>query len=423
MKSSHLSFYIGGELRKFNPEAEVVIDGIACSHEHGVELYPDGRLLCCHLAGDIRERDRDFLMGSRILKDEQGNIHPYSFPVHIAITRLLNIKEHFSEPLLYAYHKRMEGQVDSVRNIFNSDRNDRNPMIHYEAARIIRHRMVGKADVNPRRYLYFASRSFMHRYNVITGFFHAESMLFIERNKQNLEEDLRDNNYYDQAIMRFESVLELKPDYHAARLHLVDIYKNIPENLGGDPERAKMHARELLKYDTVWSARAEAILLPDHEEMLDFWIGYRKNHESNPMMWQELGRACLAEDDVQNAECCFRKAMELDRDKCILLADLARYHIKGLQRDRLRAAEHIAAAEDFLMEYIRTDPVNPHKAWCYAKLSWLKDLAGKEEEGAQLLEMARQSDMRFSREEAPPSMLLFIPLGEVYREFDSYFNQ
>jgi tetratricopeptide (TPR) repeat protein len=223
--------------------------------------------------------------------------------------------------------------------------------------------------------------------------------------------------------MVFESLLEWKPDYHAARLHLVDIYNHIPENLGGNPEKAKMHARELLKYDTVWAARAKAILLPEKEGLLDFWLGYKERHGNDPMMWQELGRAYLAAAEVENAECCFRKAMAVDQHKCILLVDLARYHISRLQQDRVSAAQHMAAAEGFLLEYIQTDPVNPHKAWCYAKLSWLKDLAGEGEEGARLLEMARQLDMRFSREESPPSMLLFIPLGEVYPEFESYFNQ
>jgi len=52
----------------------------------------------------------------------------------------------------------------------------------------------------------------------------------------------------------------------------------------------------------------------------------------------------------------------------------------------------------------------------------LKDLEGETEEGAKLLEMARELDMRFSREEAPPSLLLFIPLGEIFYEFESYFR-
>ncbi len=133
-------------------------------------------------------------------------------------------------------------------------------------------------------------------------------------------------------------------------------------------------------------------------------------------------RAYLVEGDVKNAELCFRKAMELEQAKCTLQIDLARYHLKQVRRDKTRTEEHSSLAESYLQEYIDTDPVNPHKAWCYAKLAWLKDLAGESEEGAKLLGEAKRLDQRFSREEAPPSMLLFIPLGEIFNEFESYFR-
>ncbi len=422
MKGSHLGFYRGGEPWKFRPVTNVEIDGIWCSHDKSIELYPDGSLMSCHLARDVQERDQHFPAGTRILKDEEGHIHPYSFSILEAEFNLMNIQEYCSEPLLYAYRKRMEGKVDSVRKTFNPKEQDRNPMNHYELARIKRHCLTGGAEENLDSYLYSANLTMRGDHNVITVFFHAESMLFVERNKAKLGEDRRDDNFYDPAIREFEWLLEMKPDYHAARLHLVDIYSHIPEDLGGDRDKAEKHAAELSKYDSVWAARAEAILLSGKEGLLDFWLRIAEAHDDDPMLQQELGRAYLAEGDVQHAEGCFRKAMDFERERCILLVDLARFHIRGLQRDQVRAPEHLAAAENNLLEYIRTDPVNPHKAWCYAKLSWLKDLAGETDEGSELLEKAKQLDMRFSREEAPPSMLLFIPPGEVFNEFESYFK-
>lgn len=422
MQGSQLSFYSGGELWKFRPVTDVEIDGIWCSHDKGIELYPDGSLLSCHLARDVQERDQHFTAGTRILKDEDGLTHPYSFSINEATFKLMNIDEDFSEPLLYAYQKRMEGKVDSVRKTFKPNEQDRNPMNHYELARIKRHCLIGGAEEDLNSYLYSVNLTMRGNHNVITVFFHAESMLFVERNKAKLREDRRDDNFYDPAIREFEWLLEMKPDYHAARLHLVDIYSHIPGDLGGDMEKAKKHAAELSKYDSVWAARAEAILLSGEEKLLDFWLRIAPSHRDDPILQQELGRAYLSEGDVKHAEGCFRKAMELDPQKCTLLVDLARFHIRGLQRDKVRAPEHLTAAENYLLEYIRTDPVNPHKAWCYAKLSWLKDLAGESEEGSKLLEQAKQLDMRFSREEAPPSMLLFIPLDEVYHEFESYFS-
>jgi len=422
MQGFQLSFYNGGELWKFRPVSDEEIDGILCSYKHEIELYPDGRLMTCLLAGEIQGREHHFPAGTRLLLDEEGNMHLYSFPIHTAITRVKNIEEHFSEPLVNAYNKRMEGQVDLVQKIFRSNMNDRNPMIHYELARIKRHRMIGGSEEDIYSYLNSFTRTWVDPYNVILAFFSAESQLFVEENKGRLREEHRHDNYYFPAIDGFESVLEMKPDYHAARLHLVDLYSHLTDDLGGDREKAEMHARELLKYDTVWAAMAEAILLPEDESPLEFWLGFGESHGNDPMVHQELGRAYLADGDILNAELYFRKAIDLEQAKCTLLLDLARHHIKQVRRDKTRTAEHSSLSERYLLEYIDTNPVNPHKAWCYAKLSWLKDLEGETEEGAKLLEMARELDMRFSREEAPPSLLLFIPLGEIFYEFESYFR-
>ena len=98
MQGYQLSFYNGGELWKFRPVSDEEIDGIFCSHKHEIELYPDGSLMCCHLARDIQGRDNHFAAGTHILLDMEGNMHPYKFPIHIAITRLMNIEEHFSDP-------------------------------------------------------------------------------------------------------------------------------------------------------------------------------------------------------------------------------------------------------------------------------------------------------------------------------------
>ena len=422
MQGAHLGFYADGTLRKFWPANNVEIENIPCSHMHEIELYPDGSLLHGHLAGEFQEGTHRFPVGSHILRDMGGNLHPYSFPIQVAITRLMNIEEHFSEPLLYAYHKRMEGKVDSVHNIFRSNRNDRNPMIHYELARIKRHRMIGGADVSIYSYLNSARRSWVDPYNVITAFLDAESMLFVERNKGKLRKEDRFDNFYWSAMDGFESVIEMKPDYHAARLHLVDLYSHLPADQGGDRGKAEMHAGELLKYDTIWAARAQAILLPEGKSRLDFWLGFERGHSENPMFQQELGRAYMADGNLIHAEACFRKSIALDSARCSLLIDLAHHHLKQVRRDKTRAELHSALAESCLLEYIDTDPVNPHKAWCYAKIAWLKDLAGETEEGAKLLTRAKQLDMRFSREEKPPSLLLFIPLGEVFTEFESHFR-
>ena len=426
MLSWHLSLYCGGELMSFRSAVDLEIDGVPCSHKQGIELYPDGSLMSCHLSGatQLKGKDNNFPAGTRIMMDRDGPLHSYSFPQHEAVSRLLNIEEHLSGPLVRAYEARLNGRLDSAQKIAGplQDKDYRNPLIHYELARIKRHRFIGGGKQTLENMLYSSRHTWVDQYNVILAFFHAESLLFAVRNNIKAAEEYRVTDYYYEAINRFEKVLEMKPDYHAARLHLVDLYSHLPDNQGGDREKAEAHARELLKYDSAWAARAEAILLPENTGLVDFWLRAGENFRDDPMALQELGRAYLYEKDVRNAVECFRKAMELDDGKCILLLDLARYHMKQLRTDKNMAGEHSSRAEAYLLEYIDTGPVNPHRSWCYAKLAWLKDLGGETAEGVSLRDEAKRLDMWFSRQEAPPSLLLFIHPGELFNEFESYFR-
>lgn len=419
-----LSLYCGGELRSFRSAVDLEIDSIPCSHRQDIELYPDGRLMSCQLSRGIQGKDTVFPAGNKILMDRHGVPHPYSFPQHQAISRMLNIEEHLSGPIVRAYEFRLNGRLDSARRIISplQDKDYRNPLVHYEMARIKRHRFIGGAQQTIQNMMYSSSHTWVDEYNLILAFFHAESQLFAVRNNIRVAEKDRAFGYYYGAIREFESVLEMKPDYHAARLHLIDMYSHLPDNQGGDMDKAEAHAKELLKYDPVWAARAEAILLPDNESLLVFWLRAVENFSDDPMALQELGRAYLHEGNVENAGECFRKAMEMDYGKCILLLDLARYHMKKIRTDKDMAGEYISLAEAYLLEYIDTGPVNPHKAWCYAKLAWLKDLSGDTREGERFREEAKRLDMWFSGEEAPPSMLLYIPPGELFNEFESYFR-
>ena len=301
MLSWHLSLYCGGELLSFRSAVDLEIDSIPCSHKQRIELYPDGSLMSCHLSRAIPGKDNKYTAGTRIMMDRNGAPHSYSFPQHQAVSRLLNIEENLSEPLVRAYKARLNGRPDSALSIARplQDMDYRNPLIHYELARIKRHRFIGGGKQTLENMLYSSRHTWVDQYNVILAFFHAESLLFAVRNNIKAAEEYRVADFYYEAINRFETVLEMKPDYHAARLHLVDLYSHLQDNQGGDREKAEAHAKELLNYDPVWAARAEAILLPENTGFVDFWLRAGENFRDDPMALQELGRAYLYEKDVK----------------------------------------------------------------------------------------------------------------------------
>jgi len=243
----HMSLYCGGELRSFRSVTDIEIDGIPCSYKQNIELFPDGSLMSCHLSRGIQGQESRFQAGSRIMMDRQGNPLAYSFPENQAANRLLNIEERLSEPLVRAYDKRLNGRLDSARRIIRpmQDKDFRNPLIHYELARIKRHRFIGGAEQSIQNMLFSSSHTWVDQYNVILAFFHAESLLFaVQNNNKVAEKDRIYDDYYD-AIREFERVLELKPDYHAARLHLVDMYSHLTADLGGGQGKSDSTCEEI----------------------------------------------------------------------------------------------------------------------------------------------------------------------------------
>jgi hypothetical protein len=79
---------------------------------------------------------------------------------------------------------------------------------------------------------------------------------------------------------------------------------------------------------------------------------------------------------------CFRKAMELDSSRIILLADLARYHIKKLRENAGDPVMHREAVQAYINEYLEAEPIHPLKAWCYGQLADMKKYSGEQNEAS-----------------------------------------
>ena len=107
------------------------------------------------------------------------------------------------------------------------------------------------------------------------------------------------------------SALKLKPDYRQAMLYLVEIYGTLPEDKGGDKSKAEQYAKKLEGMDEVYGAKARWILLPEGTNRVDYWQKVMKNHEGNTDVLEEMGKAYLGADDVNDAVLCFEKAIKI----------------------------------------------------------------------------------------------------------------
>ena len=120
-----------------------------------------------------------------------------------------------------------------------------------------------------------------------------------------------------EYVSAYEQVLKLKPDYHEARLALVEYLKMLPPEQGGDPEKAEIYAKELEKADAVLGAQAREMMLPEGTDTIAFWQKVLENNPDNADVLDRLGKACFYDDKAEQGIKYLKKAIELDAGKTL----------------------------------------------------------------------------------------------------------
>ncbi len=88
----HLSFYNDGSLASFYPVEDILIDGLPCKKQTGVDFYPDGKLWMCHLAKDFIHNSKVFPAGTHIIRNKEGQLMEYSKNLYLQLQDRYNVK-------------------------------------------------------------------------------------------------------------------------------------------------------------------------------------------------------------------------------------------------------------------------------------------------------------------------------------------
>lgn len=249
--------------------------------------------------------------------------------------------------------------------------------------------------------------------NVIYPFFAARVAFFpaymaVQRNQPEAKEE------FAKLCSIYESVLKLKPDYHEAMLHLVEIYGLLPEDIGGDKAKAEEYAQKLEEMDEIFSAKAHAVLLPDEADPVEYWQKILEKHEGNAEVLKDLGRAYLFKDRAEEGTTCFEEAVQIDPEQNVLILDLARYYGMTM-RDETKRETAGAMAEKMYKKYLDSAPIPPMQAFALRQLAILMRIMGDEEKAKALMEEVDEIDPFVSKAFGVPYPGLFIPPGEIYR--------
>jgi len=327
-----------------------------------------------------------------------------------------------------AYALRMSGKADKAEELLLEilKKDSTNALANFELARTKHHVFLGGTQFSSEEWgKVMSNLQQAVRYapdNETYAFYYAYSCFFNAFISMMREEsDVNEN--ITRACDAFQAVLDRHPACYAAQLYLVDIYGSLPENMGGNKEKASSIAADLDKKDKVFGAMARAKLLGDTSDFVLYWQNAGKDVGTCAQVLEETGRAYLLKSDTENGTKYFEEAMKADASKNYLYMQLARYHLMATQQDPAAKTVHLQSATELVNKYMETCPdlVPPLKAYTYGILSILKMIGGDNNGSSEYSEKAAAIDPYYSRAMGMAPDMLYCRPEDVTIQYRSFF--
>lgn len=323
-----------------------------------------------------------------------------------------------------AYDLRMQGKANQALTLLDSllANDSTNSMAWYERSRVKKYMLTGGGNVTMEDILSSVNKAVLYdSANVIYAY---EKALDLFLNAYMAMHKGGDGvaDAVGKSVTEFEQVLKLNPGYSEAMLYLVEIYGQLPREMGGDSLKAIAYAEQLGHSDEYFGAKAKIVLNPGDE--VTFWQNYLSSHDTTAAVMREIGIAYLYQENIDQAQSFFQKAMTLDSAQNILLLDLARYYMFQVMQNRSLADSLLPISAIYINKYLNSEPppVIPLQAYATGMLVKTAMFTGHKEEAEKLMEKANSMDPYFSRAFGIPPLSLFDPPDSVSHYFYSFFR-
>ena len=311
-----------------------------------------------------------------------------------------------------AYELRMKGKVDQARTLLEETlaKTPDNAAAYYELARTQMHMALGNpknleqdfADAQKSIDQAVAHDSQQVMYHTFAGhvaFFQAYYALMLGK------PDLKD--HFIKACNAFEAALKIKPDYPQVMLYLVELHGQFPENAGADKSKAAAYAAATGKQRTTSMLPRPSRYCPRNPVVLSSGrLLLSKNQPENADVLEELGKAHLRENQVEQAVKCFEQAIERDPGKTYLFLDLSIYHtfraMRARNSDKELFQESLPAGDAAITRYLNSKPIHPMEAYALGVQSKYKSAGGDQKQAQQLIKRAKTLDPYFSKATGAP---------------------
>ncbi len=326
--------------------------------------------------------------------------------------------------VMKAYQLRMNGKTDEGKSILDQVLlNDSTcALAWFELARTQHHMLLGGGKSSVNEILHLSNKAV--KYDPENA-----GYLFLQANNYYLNAYVSDGSekdakqYIEKACKCFKDVFSLFPDNKEALLYLVDTYASLPENMGGNKEKADFYAQKLNELDKASGAEAMALLMPDSSDKVQYWSEIYNSHPT-AFAAEKLGKAYFYSEDIANGAKYLEEAMRLDPAKNLLQLDIGRAYIMMLMQQKGDKNENMALAKKSFQKFLdnNQNEINPYKAYCIGWMAKLENFSGNSEKAKELVAKAKELDPYFSNAFGIPSQGLYSSPGHVELYFSSYFR-
>ncbi|HWB53114.1 MAG TPA: tetratricopeptide repeat protein [Tepidisphaeraceae bacterium] len=331
-----------------------------------------------------------------------------------------------------AYQLRMQGKVDDAKSFLEQSlrENPGDAQANYELARTLMHMalsmrggMAGLINDLNQAHEAIARAEAIDPNDVKYPFFDGQIALL--QAYPSLMRDQPDSRAKVQIVCKdYEAALKIKPDYSQAMLYLVEIYAALPEKQGGSTIKAREYSDRLSNIDPIYTAKAKSLLLGE-QNTFEYWQDVLTNHPQNVQVLEELGKAYLRAERVNDAADCFTKAIKIDPTMNYLYLDLSIYHAWAAMRagEGTEAFKNAVTAGDAAVEkYLATNPSVPMRAYALGVRYKYLAHSGRQQEAEKALAEATRLDRYFSKATGLPTPDLFIPPDQISTNHRYYFR-
>ncbi|MCK5777081.1 MAG: hypothetical protein KAH25_12935, partial [Bacteroidales bacterium] len=205
------------------------------------------------------------------------------------------------------------------------------------------------------------------------------------------------------------------------KISLIEFFGSLPEQMGGDLDKAEKYIKELEKADLIAGAKAREILMPMDADYEKYWQEIIEKVPQNADAHQALGRIYLFNEKFDNAKMEYEKAIELDPTKNILYLDLGRYFIMMAMQNQVSMDSIAPLAVAQFNKYISfPESLDPMKAWTYSTIAMIYQRTGDKELAKEFIDKAKSLDPFYSPAFGKPDIRLYASPYKVIHSQNYY---